>query len=827
MAAPPHNLPEQSTPLIGREREVRAVCALLERADVRLVTLTGAGGTGKTRVGLQVAADLLDRFEDGVFLADLAPISDPTLVVSTIAQVLGVRDVAGRQLPDVVVDYLRGRRLLLVLDNFEQVLDAATAIDRLIRGCPGLRVLVTSRAALQLRAEHEYQVPPLALPERGRSVTADSLTQYGATALFIERATAITPDFAVTNANAPAVVEICARLDGLPLAIELAAARIRLLSPEAMLPRLGHGLALLTGGRRDLPTRQRTLRSAIAWSYDLLPEVEQRLFRQLGVFVGGFTLEAAEEVCGADGDAQGAARPGHEMSLLDGIAALVDYNLVRAEAQPGGEPRFRVLETIREFALERLEASGEEEALRNRHFAYFLRLAERAEPELRGSNQVAWLARLEYEHDNLRAALGWSLLETDRAEDGQRLAGSLFWFWSLHAHLGEGRRWLQQTLALSDATPASVRAKLLEGAGLLASQQGEYGRAVALREMALALSRAVGDRFGIARGLTSLGVVKAFQGDSLRAAVLLEEGLALFRELGDTWSIALALRNLGRVAVREGDQQRAIALSEESLALSRQLGDKWGIAWSLHDLGDVLGRQGDSARAAVLLEESLALRRELGDKRGTAWTLNSLARVTHAEGDNERATALYRECLHLANELGEKSRIVDSLEGLARIAEAQGRMERALRLLGAAEALRDTSGVQREPAERDSAERDLQRVPTRSADEASKAAWAEGRALTLEQAIEEATAPQATQDNVMSRAVTPTASMSQLTRREREVAVLVAQGLSNRQIAMSLVVSERTVHGHVASILSKLGYRSRAQIAVWAVEQGLAASTGS
>jgi predicted ATPase len=720
----PHNLPTHPTVLLGRERELTEVRALFEDG-ARLVTLTGPGGTGKTRLSLQVAAELLDVFEHGVFFVELAPITDPALVPSAIGQVLGVREGGGRPILESVKAYLSGRSLLLVLDNFEQIVAAASVVADLLASSPGLKALVSSREPLQVRGEREYAVSPLALPADGDRISADTLRNSAAVALFEERATAVRGDFAVTDENAAAVAEICRRLDGLPLAIELAADRVRLLTPQVMVKRLEPRLPLLAGGARDLPARHQTLRDTIAWSHDLLDYAECRLVHRLAVFVGGWTLDAAESVCAADGD----------LDVLEELESLISKSLVKSGDGADGEPRFWMLETIREFALERLEASGEEEPLRRRHLAYFLSLAERAEPELRRSNQLAWLVRLEYEHDNLRAALGWSLLATDRAEEGQRLAGSMYWFWSLYGPLGEGRRWLQQTLALSDATPVSVRAKVLEGTGILAHNQGEYGRAAALQEMALALSRSVGDRFRIARELTSLGVIKEAQGDSLRAAVLLEEGLALSRELGATWNVAMALRNLGRVAVREGDRRRAIALTEESLALSRQLGDTWAIAWALHDLGDMLGRQGDSAQAAVLLEESLTLRRELGDKRGTAWTLNSLARVTQAEGNHERATALYRECLLLANELGEKSRIVNSLDGLARIAEAQGRMERALRLLGAAETLRDTTGASLGPAELDSAERGLQRVPTRAADEASKAAWAAGRAMTLEQAV--------------------------------------------------------------------------------------------
>jgi predicted ATPase/class 3 adenylate cyclase len=430
--ARPHNLPVQTTPLIGREQAGAAVQAMLLRDDVRLVTLTGPGGTGKTRLSLQVAAEVLDRFEHGAFFVELAPISDPGLVVSAIAQALGVQGAAGRSLLDVLVDALRGRELLLVLDNFEQVLPAATEVDALLRACPRLTVLVTSRAALQLRGEHEFPVPPLALPLTGQASSPAALSQYAAVALFIERATAVKPDFTVTNQNAPAIAEICVRLDGLPLAIELAAARIRLLSPEAMLARLGHGLALLTGGPRDLPARQQTLRGAIAWSYDLLDDAEQRLFRRLGVFVGGCTIESAEGIGDLD-ESLG-------LDVLDSISPLVAGSLVRQQEQPDGEPRFSMLETIREYALERLEESGEAPLVRRRHGEHFLALIEEAAPHLIRLEGATWMDRLQLEHDNLRAALGWGSAAPDTADLMARVAGPFWWFWWMSGHLTEGRR---------------------------------------------------------------------------------------------------------------------------------------------------------------------------------------------------------------------------------------------------------------------------------------------------------------------------------------------------------------------------------------------------
>jgi predicted ATPase/transcriptional regulator with XRE-family HTH domain len=499
LAARPHNLPLQTTLLLGRNRGVGAVRSLLLRDHVRLVTLTGAGGSGKTRLGLQVAADLLDRFESGAFFVDLAPISDPSLVIPTIAQVLGVQVAVGRPLIDALVDSLRGRQLLLVLDNFEHVLAAAMGVDTLLRACPRLCILVTSRAALQLRGEHEYPVPPLALPDSRRALTTEELSQYGAVALFIERATAIKPDFVVTDTNAPAVVEICARLDGLPLAIELAATRIRLLNPQAMLARLERRLPMLTGGARDLPARQRTLRSTIGWSYDLLDEGERTLFRRLAIFVGGCTLEAAETVCDADGDLG--------IDMLDGVASLVSKSLLREFGQED-EPRFGMLETIRDYGQELLEAGRELDDLRRRHVEYYLTFAERLHPRFEGHFNAAWSALLEREHDNLRAALTWSQQVAADLEAGPRLAGALWQFWWHHGHLREGREWLERML--SERAGPAVRARMLAGAGGLASylsDLSDYSRAATYLEAARALWQQIGDQRGVAWTLHRLGWV--------------------------------------------------------------------------------------------------------------------------------------------------------------------------------------------------------------------------------------------------------------------------------------------------------------------------------
>jgi predicted ATPase/class 3 adenylate cyclase len=681
----PHNLPTHPTALLGRKRELAEVRELFEDG-ARLVTLTGPGGTGKTRLGLQVAADLLDHYPDGVFFVPLAPISDPNLVISAVAQILGLRETGGRSLSETVTSSLRERQLLLLLDNFEQILPAARLVADLLAACPRLTVLVTSRAALRLRGEREYAVPPLALPDPKRETSVEVLRAYAAVALFTERAVDARASFGLIEENASTVAEICRRLDGLPLAIELAAARIKLVSPEALLHRLDRRLPLLTGGARDLPERQRTLRDTITWSYDLLDEAEQALFRRLGTFIGGCTIEAAEAVCDADGEIG--------IDVLDGIASLVDKSLLRQEDGPDGEPRLTTLETIREYALEWLEASGEAAELRRRHADYCVMLAERAAPELRGHGQAACLARLEADHDNLRAALRWAI-EQGEVESGLRLAGALAWFWYVHGHWTAGLGWLEAALAASDGASASTRATALDGAGFLA----------------LVL------------------------GDRLRATTLLEHGLALFRDLADARGIARSLGRLGLVARNAGAYARATALLEESLGLYRGLGDTKGIATALWQLGSVARDRGDYARATPLFAESLALYQDLGDTRGVSIALTDLGLAAHARGESERAATCLEESLALSRGLGDRRHAAEVLEALARVVRAQGQPERAAQLLGAAEALREAVGAPRPAGQRAAYEHDLVGVQACLANQAFAAAWAIGRAMTLEQAV--------------------------------------------------------------------------------------------
>ena len=739
------NLPLQPTSLIGREAESAAVEELLLREEVRLVTLTGAGGTGKTRLGLHVAEHLINQYENGVCFVSLAALNDTRLVASEIAQALGLREAGGSSLEQTLKEYLRDKRMLLVLDNFEHVISAAPLVAGLLAACPKLKILVSSRAPLRLRGEHEFAVPPLALPDLKHLPSAEELTQYPGVALFIQRARAIKLHFAVTDENARAVAEICTRLDGLPLAIELAAARIKLLSPQAILARLDSriqlltgeaqdsdknllapSLQLLTGGAQDLPARQQTMRGTIAWSYDLLDEDEKKLFRNLAVFIRGFTLEAGESLCGEASDLQ--------LRVLDGVSSLVDKSLLKQEEHAKGESRFVMLETIRQYGLECLLASGEADVIRRKHATLFLDLAEGIEPELRGAQQSRWLGRLEEEHDNIRGALRWAM-DNGEVEEGLRMAGALSRFWEVRGHLSEGRRWLEGMLSEGGTASRTVRAKALNGAGILARSQGDYGRAVTLLEEGLSLSRESGDELSIATLLNILGLVAHDHGDYKRAVALNEESLAIKRKLGDKRGIAISLSNLGRVAYDQGDYEQASALYAECLALFREVRDVRSIALALNNLGNLAQSQGDPKRAMTLFAESLDLFREMGDKRNISVLSFNMGDIARYEGHHEQATGLYVESLMLSEELGDKVVLAACLLGLANVICAQGQMERAARLFGAEEALREAMGAHLSPSDRSDYDRNVAIACAALSKEAFTAAWAEGRAMTLQQAV--------------------------------------------------------------------------------------------
>ncbi len=839
---PQSRLPAPLTPLVGREQEIAAVCALLWRPEVRLVTLTGTGGVGKTRLALGVAAAVNADFADGICLVALAPLIDPGLVLSTIAQALGVQEQGSRPLLEGLQDHLREKQLLLLLDNFEQVVSAAPVVAELLVAAPRLRVLVTSRTSLHLSGEHEFVVPPLALPDLRNLPPPDRLLQYGAIRLFVARAQAAHSAFVMTGENATAIAAICQQVDGLPLAIELAAGRSKLFAPQALLSRLRNRLKLLVGGAQDLPLRQQTLRGTIAWSYDLLGQDEKALFRRLAVFVGGCTLEAAEAVCTAQGDLL--------IDVLEAVAALVDKSLLRQETQADGQPRLLMLETIREYALERLAASGEAEAVQRQHAIFFLRFSEEAEPKIRGAEHFLWRTRLEVEHDNLRAALRWTL-ESQEAEMGMQLAFSLVAFWRASNQDREGRNWCEQVLAQPGTSArTAARAMALLAAGAMTMFQGDLPQAQLLLEESIAIGREVGRaaKRTLALALALLAYGALLQGNLGAARELAEEGVRLFREVGEAWGTALALNHLGRATLELGDPVAARPLLEESAALFRA-GNMQRLAMPLNTLGRVALRQGDDTGARAYCEEALAVARATGDELFIAEALAQLGTVALHVGDSGQATALYQQSLTLIWTRGYRECIAEDLAGLAATASLLGQPERAARLFGAVEALREVSGIRLSPLPRADYDRAVEGIRAHLDEATFAQAWEKGRAMPLEQAIAEALAtpdepptgtkfPQVNEEETSSvvppgtplsqspRALSPRRTLKQhfggLTSREREVACLVAQGKSNRAIADELMVGVSTVEAHITHIFTKLGFSSRAQIAAWAVDKGLA-----
>jgi predicted ATPase/class 3 adenylate cyclase len=720
-----NNLPIQLTSFIGREKEIAEVRQTI--SEHRLVTLTGPGGSGKTRLALQVATELIEQFHDGVFFVALAPITDSGLVASTIAQSLGIPETAGRSITDTLKDQLQHKSLLLVLDNFEQVIPAASLVADLLKAGSGLKILATSRESLRVSGEREYFVPPLPLPNLTELPSVESLSQYAAIGLFVERAQAVKPDFHITSDTAPAVAEICYRLDGLPLAIELAAARIKLLPPRAMLARLEKRLEFLTGGARELPARQQTLRNAIAWSYDLLDENEQKLFRHLSVFVGGCTLDAVESIV-----ADHQAYP----SLLDHFGSLLDKSLLREVEGISDEPRFVMLELLREFGLEQLQASGEREEIQRRHADFFLMLAEQAEAKLEGVDQLEWINRVEQEHDNLRAALEWSKTAKGAGDLCLRLAGALGLFWEARGYFSEGRERLSSILSTGVAQGrTAARAKLLARAAELAYRQSDYAATVELAEESLAIYREIDDKQGIASVLIKLANAATEAGDYETASGFLEEALAIWQELDDKHGTARALISLGWAALRPGDYPLANKRLEAALVISRELEDTRSIGFELSGLGEVALRQGDYARATQLLEESLELRRQLGNKWGVGVSLGTLGWVAIREGDWKHALARLGESLEVRQELGDKGGSAWCIERLAEVAQAQGNPEKAVRLLSAAGALRISIGSVIDPADQPEYQNRRAALREKLGQEQFAALWEEGRKLTLEQAI--------------------------------------------------------------------------------------------
>ena len=855
------SLPAAEGPLIGRAQELADLRALLTHGETRLLTLIGPGGVGKTRLALQAAADLQDAFADGVVFVDLAPLNDPDLVPAAIARSLGY-ETGGPPLA-VLTRTLADRHALLVLDNFEQVVAAAPAVPQILAAAPHLKILVTSRAPLRVRYEQEYALAPLELPpelvpaprERG----PDS---YAAIQLFVRCAAAVQPHFELTAENEAAVAAICRRLDGLPLAIELAAAHLRLLTPAALLRRLDRRLALRAGGARDLPARQQTLRATLDWSFSLLNRREQRVFAGLGVFVNGATLEAIEVIC----------RTAEREDVLTALSALLEQSLLYRAADQDGEPRIAMLETIREYALEQIGASGEEAEMRDRHAAYYLGLAEAAVPMLRSAAQVRWLDWLEADHDNLRAAGDW-FHHTGRTEEELRLAAALHWFWDRRGYLDEGRKRIRRALEAAQRAEGraegeagkniallQARAWALIGAAALAFDQGDHASVAAAAGESAHLFEQLGDPGGLAlaelrlafvasaadpqragellaaalmhaaeagdawfRGLALFVAAQAAlfgRGDDAAARAYIVEALPTLESSGDPYQLAHGLGTLGLVELAGGDLGAARAALERGLTLARGLRDTRSIAILAATTADVARCQGDFMRAAELYGESLALYQEIGNHAEIPAILHNQGYVALGTHDYAAARELFAESLRRQHAGGNLTGIVEGINGLGALAARQGQLERAARLSGAAKAIAAAHPAPVWPAERYEIERYRAELSAGLSEPLAGRLRYEGSVYSLENAIAYALA-----DGSPAAAQKQRSRGDSLSEREREVAALIGQGASNRAIAETLVISERTVERHVANIFAKLNFGSRTQIAAFAVESRLARHT--
>lgn len=881
----PNNIPGRLTPLVGRERDVELACRLLgarshsretanagsPEQDVRLVTLVGPGGIGKTHLALEIARTLLSGdavplFRHGVYLVDLAPVADPDMLLPAVSSVLQVREVPGVSLISTVAEHLQDREMLLLLDNFEQIMQASSTVSDLLTSCPDLKLLITSRSPLELPAERKFEVSSLDVPAADRLYSLVDISQYKAVSLFVQRARAVTPNFELTERNAGAVGEICRRVDGLPLGIELVAAYAGLLTPEGILSRLRHPLEMLTSGTPGSLHRHRTMRDTIEWSYRLLLPEEQALFRRLSVFAGGFELRAAECVCNAASDISVPPENPLAIQVLKSVKVLVDKNLVRPlEQADSSDRRLTMLETIRAYALEKLVSAGsvdnsEEADARMLHARYYLAVAEAAEPHLTGPEQLAWTTRIQTEYDNVRAALSTTLLKLSQPSDtfehagaawlpawlGLRLAGTIWQFWSHRGNLAEGRRWLELALEAAESLQKSgtyafdgimvsnheiARAKLkvLNGLGVLTRLAADIPASRLALETGLTIAREIGDRQAAARILNSLGAAMLHVGDYSSARRFAEECLELRESPGIEPEIGFTLGLLGNINMLEENYSEARRLHEEALVTRRGIGDKQGIGQSLHSLSTIARREGNYREAGRLAEETLAIARELGNKPGVAYSQRSIGSVLYALEDYRAAYDSFLESVQLFRELGDVMALLDCLLSVARVAARTGRSASAVMLLGAVRSALQATESQLDP--RDRVEYDLLLAELRGLmpEGVFSALWQRGLSLSPDDAIELTVNMGREQNDDKGNVAAPRGrgrpkaqGIAGLTQRESEVAVLVARGITNADIARDLVLSVRTIEMHVYNTMQKLGLSTRTELAAWVIRNGLA-----